>query len=68
MAVQISIDYDGKTYLSKPSEEATALETKDAIFEVIAQMNKLELELETGDFLVMGGRALQSAVLLFKEI
>lgn len=63
--MQLTIYLNGLTFKSKVSNEMTAEEAKDVFYSQFENMNKVEMELDSGGFLVIGEQALQSAVLVF---
>lgn len=63
--MRIELFLDGKIYKSKKTNEATAEETAEKLFEIIAEMNRFKMELEDGSFLVFGKDAVQRAHFLF---
>jgi hypothetical protein len=67
MGFQIEIHYEMEVYKSKVTKNITALEAKDAMFEVLDQMNKIEIELEKGGYLLLGKDAVQKATILCLE-
>lgn len=65
--MQLTIYANGLTFKSKQSNEMTAEEAKDVFYAQFEKMNKVEMELDNGGFLIIGEQALQNAVLVFSE-
>ncbi len=65
--MQLIIYVNGLTFKSKQSNEMTAEKAKDVFYSQFEKMNKVEMELDDGGFLIIGEQALQNAVLVFSE-
>ncbi len=65
--MQLTIYVNGLTFKSQKSNEMTAEEAKDIFYDQFEKMNKLEMNLDDGGFLIIGEQALQNAVLVFSE-
>ncbi len=65
--MQLTIYVNGLTFKSKQSNEMTAEKAKDVFYSQFEKMNKVEMELDYGGFLIIGEQALQNAVLVFNE-
>ena len=65
--MQLTIYVNGLTFKSKQSNEMTADKAKDVFYSQFEKMNKVEMELDDGGFLIIGEQALQNAVLVFSE-
>jgi hypothetical protein len=62
----MDIIIDGKTYTSKVTNEIGHEECANRIFDEMANMDRFKLQLEDGNYLVIGKDALQRAQLIFK--
>jgi len=58
---------NGITYVGKITDKQTAKKIADIMFDQISTMDRLQLELEDGNFLVIGNDALQNAHLIFEQ-
>ncbi len=65
--MHLTIYVNGLTFKSQKSNEMTAEEAKDIFYDQFEKMNKLEMNLDDGGFLIIGEQALQNAVLVFSE-
>jgi hypothetical protein len=65
--MQLTIYVNGLTFKSKSSRKMTAEKAKDVFYAQFEKMNKVEMELDDGGFLIIGEQALQNAVLVFGE-
>lgn len=63
--MRIVVEYHGKVYKSKETCEVSVEEAANAVYENFSTLNKIKLDLEDGGYLVLGERALQSAVFMF---
>jgi hypothetical protein len=61
------IKIDGLTYQTKKSNELTAKEIQNKLYENFAGMEKLQCDLDDGGFLLMGRDALQRAQIIFYD-
>jgi len=59
---------NGITYVGKSMvDKQTAQDLADIMFDQISNLNRLQLELEDGNFLVIGNDALQNAHLIIEQ-
>ena len=63
----MEIKIDGLTYRTKKSNEATAKEVQNKLYENFNEMEKLQCDLDDGGFFVMGKAALQRAQIIFYD-
>ena len=68
MAIQTEIHYEGRTYFGKALGGGQLAELKDNLYGVINQMEKIELELEDGGYLLMRKECLQKAIIILREV
>lgn len=61
--MKMIIDYAGNRYETPATDEATAKETKDALYSQLENINKLEFQLEGGGFLLLGQKAVESCAI-----
>ena len=65
--MQIIIAVNGKEYRSKESNGTTAEDACQQFFDYLdGDSCKFKMELEGGDFILLGKQSLQNAVMLFK--
>lgn len=57
--MKMIIDYAGNRYETPETDEATAEQTKTALYEQLERLNKLELQLKDGGFLLLGSDAVK---------
>lgn len=62
----IQIILEGNTYTSPDTDETTADEFSEQIFERMADLDRFKLELDTGGYLVIGKDAVQRAQVIVK--
>ena len=65
--MRLIIYVNGLTFKSKSTSEMTAEKAKDVYYAHLEKMNKLEVNLDDGGFLIIGEQALKNAVLVFSE-
>lgn len=65
--MQLTIYVNGLTFKSMKSDAMTAEKAKDAFYSQFEKMNKVEMDLDDGGFLIIGEQSLQNAVLVFSE-
>ena len=65
--MQLTIYVNGLTFKSKSGNHMTAEKAKSIFYDQFEKMNKVEMELDDGGFLIIGEQALQNAVLVFSE-
>ncbi len=63
--MKLVIEYQGKQYESVENTNHTCEEIADAIYENFSEMTKFQLEMPNGGILILGERALKSAVFIF---
>jgi hypothetical protein len=63
----MEIRIDGLIYRTKKSNEATAKEVQEKVYENFSDMDKLQCELDDGGFFVMGKAALQRSQIIFYD-
>lgn len=62
--MKIVIEYDGKRYVSKATDEKVDKEAADSLYAQLSEMEKIQVELEDGGWLLMQRDALRRAVIL----
>lgn len=62
--MKVVIEYQGKRYESVETTDPTPEEVSESIFKDLALMQKFKMNLADGGVLILGDRALQSAVIL----
>ncbi len=61
--MRMIIDYAGNRYETPATDEVTAEQAKDALYSQLEKLNKLELQLEGGGFLLLGPKAVESCAI-----
>lgn len=67
MSTIMKIIYQGKEYVSKPTDDITPEAMRDAVYEQIDKFSKFTMQTDRG-FMVFGKEAIQGAVLLMEEV
>jgi len=68
MATQVTIKYEGETYKSALTDELSAKDMKDTIYAQLEDVNKMEMELEGGGFLLLPGNAFKGCVIQIHDV
>jgi len=63
----VFVTLDGETYKSKATDEIGHVELTEKVFGMMADMDRFKLELENGDWLVIGKDAVQRAQFVFRK-
>ena len=61
--MKIIIEYQGNTYESAEDKSHTAEQVKDMMYKDFERLNKIQLELEGGGFIILGENVLKSCVI-----
>lgn len=64
--MRIEIYIDGNKFETPDTEEATAEEVRDAIYEDLERLEKIKFDLKGGGFLLLGPDAVKKAVLVIR--
>ena len=64
--MQVTVEYEGKTYKGVENKDVKASDAANALYEGFESYDKLQLELEDGSVLILGKHALQSCVIVIK--
>jgi hypothetical protein len=67
MPTIMKIIYQGKEYVSKPTNDLTPEAMRDAVYEQIDNFSKFTIETDKG-FMVFGKEVVQGAIFLMEEI
>ncbi len=65
--MKMIIHYDGNTYETPPTDEATAVDAAEALYSDLERLNKLKLELKGGGFLLLGGDAVKRCAIMVMD-
>lgn len=63
--MKVVVEYQGKRYESKCNADITPAEAVEVLYKNFSNTTKFTMELADGGNLILGERALQSAVILF---
>lgn len=63
--MKVIVEYQGKRYESKENTEHSPDEVAEMFYENFDSMRKFQMKLADGGSLILGERALQSAVVMF---
>lgn len=63
--MKVVIDYQGKIYESGETNDYSADDFAEMFYENFSEMTKFKLGLASGGSVILGERALQSAVIMF---
>jgi len=63
----VFVTIDGGTYKSKATDEIGHVDLAEKVFGMMADMDRFKLELENGDWLVIGKDAVQRAQFVFRK-
>ena len=61
--MKIIVEYNGNTYESAEKNEITAEQARTALYENFEDFTKLEVELKTGGYLILGRNAVCSCAI-----
>lgn len=61
--MKIIVEHNGKTYESAENNDMTAEQVKIAMYESFEDFTKLEMELKTGGYLILGRDAVRSCAI-----
>ena len=59
----MELEYQGKTYKTKTTDQTDQDKAVETIYENLAKMDRMKMDLEDGSILIIGKDALQSAVI-----
>jgi hypothetical protein len=62
--MKMIIHYDGNTYETPSTDEATVADCAEALYSDLQRMNKLKIELKDGGFLLLGEQAVRRCAIM----
>lgn len=65
--MKMTVIVNGVTLVSKVNDSGTAKEVASSVYENINNMNSLQFETDTGEFVVLGREVVTNAILIFKD-
>jgi hypothetical protein len=65
--MQITVKYEGEYYKSSHTDEVTAEEFKETLYNIAGQLDSFQMELEEGGYLVLASEAVKLCVFIIKD-